>query len=322
MDWEIKLVDRFTCHKYWEHWQIILYFHDPFLKTVFVSRMSDSDLEVLEVYLDQDDVMDDLRDVLVQRLEAIEPERVVSFDLPSELVEEVKPRETGVSDPTPNPSQATAKKESRASRRKNRMSGLIVGGKLEAGVRSLPFRKEGCAEGWKRQREEKRARDKVIRSYYGETQPEFEDDDRDLPKESVFSNPGLPADFNDTADDKEDCEQNFSEPEHDDDYSYVPKKYQVKSEVHKSPQWISLERLRTNATSCQCHLSPKTTSEPSETNWGSSIRPLTTDCCVHLEGIKSNGSKRNWPQNRKVLLLRYEVQFFLIRHGRSRKIEV
>ena len=59
--------------------------------------------------------------------------------------------------------------------------------------------KEGRAEGRKRQREEKRARDKIVRGFYGEPEPEFEDDDKELPKESVFSNPGLPADFNKTA---------------------------------------------------------------------------------------------------------------------------
>ena len=58
--------------------------------------MSDSEIEILEVHVDQDDVMDDLRDVLVQRRnEAVAPERVVNFDLPSALVEEVLPGKLG-----------------------------------------------------------------------------------------------------------------------------------------------------------------------------------------------------------------------------------
>ena len=219
--------------------------------------MSDSDLEVLEVPLDQDDVMDDLRDVIIQRRnEAVEqPERVASFELPSVLVEGVKPGKTGVLDLTSIPSQST-KTKSRASHRKNRMSRAdrCRQARSRREKFNIPERKakpystkEGRAEGRKRQREEKRARDKVIRSYYGEPEPEFEDN-RDLPKESVFSNPGLPADFNDTADDDEDYEQKFSEPEHEDDYSYVSKKYQVKSEVHipnptEKPVWKSIRPL-------------------------------------------------------------------------------
>ena len=90
--------------------------------------MSDSKIEVLEVHLDQDDVMDDLRDVLVQRRNeaVVQPERVVSFDLPSALVEEVRPGKLGATDPTPKPGQITAKAESRTSRRKNR-SLLVLG---------------------------------------------------------------------------------------------------------------------------------------------------------------------------------------------------
>ncbi len=82
--------------------------------------MSDSEIEVLEVHLDQDDVMDDLRDVLVQRRnEAVAPEGVVNFDLPSVLVEEVLPGKLGEKDQTQTQGQV---KESRASRRKNRMT--------------------------------------------------------------------------------------------------------------------------------------------------------------------------------------------------------
>ncbi len=64
--------------------------------------MSDSEIEILEVHVDQDDVMDDLRDVLVQRRnEAAAPERVVNFDLPSVLVEEVLPGKLGEKDQKP-----------------------------------------------------------------------------------------------------------------------------------------------------------------------------------------------------------------------------